>query len=123
MTRVILLAALATLALDGVLPALQDDHSLAVEEANAGGLLAGAGVPQLVERGDPIVYKNSDTVAVIMRDGTKRYVNYGVLVKNGIPCDQHDNHFANCRVGTPANAWKRGCSAVERCRAANEEST
>jgi hypothetical protein len=43
-------------------------------------------------------------------------ISNGALSKNNIPCNIRNGTQNNCRVGAPANPWKRPCSAIQRCR-------
>ncbi|GAB2277456.1 hypothetical protein Dimus_012162 [Dionaea muscipula] len=47
---------------------------------------------------------------------TSRYISYGSLDKNRIPCSRRGASYYNCRIGASANPYTRGCSAITRCR-------
>ncbi|GAA0171035.1 hypothetical protein LIER_25169 [Lithospermum erythrorhizon] len=47
---------------------------------------------------------------------TKRYISYGALQKNNVPCSRRGASYYNCRPGAQANPYSRGCSAITRCR-------
>ncbi|XP_031102373.1 rapid alkalinization factor [Ipomoea triloba] len=47
---------------------------------------------------------------------TTRYISYGALQKNNIPCSRRGASYYNCRPGAQANPYTRGCSAITRCR-------
>ncbi|XP_027160504.1 rapid alkalinization factor [Coffea eugenioides] len=47
---------------------------------------------------------------------TTRYISYGALQKNSVPCSRRGQSYYNCRPGAPANPYSRGCSAITRCR-------
>ncbi|XP_057956906.1 protein RALF-like 33 [Malania oleifera] len=45
-----------------------------------------------------------------------RYISYGALQRNRIPCSRRGASYYNCRRGASANPYSRGCSAITRCR-------
>ncbi|XP_022138185.1 protein RALF-like 33 [Momordica charantia] len=45
-----------------------------------------------------------------------RYISYGALRRNTVPCSRRGASYYNCRPGAPANPYSRGCSAITRCR-------
>ncbi|XP_057424770.1 protein RALF-like 33 [Lotus japonicus] len=45
-----------------------------------------------------------------------RYISYGALRKNTVPCSRRGASYYNCRPGAQANPYNRGCSAIARCR-------
>ncbi|KFK32572.1 hypothetical protein AALP_AA6G260700 [Arabis alpina] len=47
---------------------------------------------------------------------TQRYISYGALRRNTIPCSRRGASYYNCRRGAQANPYSRGCSAITRCR-------
>lgn len=47
---------------------------------------------------------------------TRRYISYGALRRNTVPCSRRGTSYYNCRAGAQANAYSRGCSAITRCR-------
>ncbi|CAH2078966.1 unnamed protein product [Thlaspi arvense] len=47
---------------------------------------------------------------------TTRYISYGALRRNTIPCSRRGASYYNCRRGAEANPYSRGCSAITRCR-------
>ncbi|KAF5815446.1 putative rapid ALkalinization Factor [Helianthus annuus] len=46
----------------------------------------------------------------------RRYISYGALSKNNVPCSRRGASYYNCRSGGQANPYSRGCSAITRCR-------
>ncbi|CAK9145566.1 unnamed protein product [Ilex paraguariensis] len=46
----------------------------------------------------------------------RRYISYGALKRNTVPCSRRGASYYNCRPGAPANPYTRGCSAITRCR-------
>ncbi|KAI4345422.1 hypothetical protein L6164_012548 [Bauhinia variegata] len=47
---------------------------------------------------------------------TNRYISYGALRRNTVPCSRRGASYYNCRPGAQANPYRRGCSAITRCR-------
>ncbi|KAE8692025.1 Rapid alkalinization factor [Hibiscus syriacus] len=47
---------------------------------------------------------------------TTRYISYGALQRNTVPCSQRGASYYNCQPGAQANPYSRGCSAITRCR-------
>ncbi|KAL1546016.1 rapid alkalinization factor-like [Salvia divinorum] len=47
---------------------------------------------------------------------TRRYISYGALQRNNVPCSRRGASYYNCRPGAQANPYQRGCSAITRCR-------
>ncbi|XVF27626.1 hypothetical protein REPUB_Repub14bG0124600 [Reevesia pubescens] len=45
----------------------------------------------------------------------KRYISYGALKKNSVPCNRRGRSYYNCGRRTKANPYKRGCTAITRC--------
>ncbi|XP_010464074.1 PREDICTED: protein RALF-like 22 [Camelina sativa] len=46
----------------------------------------------------------------------KKYVSYGAMRKNSVPCSRRGASYYNCQRGAQANPYRRGCSAITRCR-------
>uniref|UniRef100_A0A2P2LAG9 Protein RALF-like 33 n=1 Tax=Rhizophora mucronata TaxID=61149 RepID=A0A2P2LAG9_RHIMU len=47
---------------------------------------------------------------------TRRYISYGALRRNTVPCSRRGASYYNCRAGARANPYTRGCSRITRCR-------
>ncbi|KAL9233311.1 hypothetical protein vseg_008329 [Gypsophila vaccaria] len=47
---------------------------------------------------------------------TTRYISYGALNRNRVPCSRRGASYYNCRPGAQANPYRRGCSVISRCR-------
>ncbi|GAV74901.1 RALF domain-containing protein [Cephalotus follicularis] len=45
-----------------------------------------------------------------------RYISYGALRRNSVPCSRRGASYYNCRLGGQANPYSRGCSRITRCR-------
>ncbi|KAK3189716.1 hypothetical protein Dsin_029277 [Dipteronia sinensis] len=48
--------------------------------------------------------------------GTQKYISYGALRRNTVPCSRRGASYYNCRASGQANPYTRGCSAITRCR-------
>ncbi|XP_038723616.1 protein RALF-like 33 [Tripterygium wilfordii] len=46
----------------------------------------------------------------------RRYISYGALRRNTVPCSRRGASYYNCRRGGQANPYSRGCSHITRCR-------
>ncbi|KAJ0264251.1 Rapid alkalinization factor 23 [Hirschfeldia incana] len=46
----------------------------------------------------------------------RRYISYGALRRNSVPCSRRGASYYNCRRGAQANPYSRGCSVITRCR-------
>ncbi|CAM8942683.1 unnamed protein product [Rhodiola kirilowii] len=47
---------------------------------------------------------------------TSSYISYGALNRNRVPCSRRGASYYNCQAGAQANPYRRGCSAITRCR-------
>ncbi|GAB4835802.1 hypothetical protein Ancab_000718 [Ancistrocladus abbreviatus] len=47
---------------------------------------------------------------------TTKYISYGALNKNTVPCSRRGGSYYNCKPGASANPYSRGCSTIARCR-------
>ncbi|XP_021294813.1 protein RALF-like 19 [Herrania umbratica] len=45
----------------------------------------------------------------------KRYISYGALKANSVPCNRRGNSYYNCQNKKRANPYNRGCSAITHC--------
>ncbi|KAK7284373.1 hypothetical protein RJT34_19118 [Clitoria ternatea] len=43
---------------------------------------------------------------------TTKYISYGALQRNTVPCSRRGASYYNCRPGAQANPYSRGCSAI-----------
>ncbi|KAK4265758.1 hypothetical protein QN277_026771 [Acacia crassicarpa] len=57
---------------------------------------------------------DSETNRRILAGG--RYISYGALRRNTVPCSRRGASYYNCRPGAQANPYGRGCSRITRCR-------
>ncbi|KAI3979375.1 hypothetical protein MKX01_001567 [Papaver californicum] len=47
---------------------------------------------------------------------TTKYISYGALRKNSVPCSRRGASYYNCKPGAQANPYQRGCSKLSKCR-------
>ncbi|KAG7556678.1 Rapid ALkalinization Factor [Arabidopsis suecica] len=47
---------------------------------------------------------------------SKKYISYGAMRKNNVPCSRRGASYYNCKRGAQANPYSRGCSTITRCR-------
>ncbi|KAK6254517.1 Rapid ALkalinization Factor - like 6 [Theobroma cacao] len=47
---------------------------------------------------------------------TTRYISYGALRRNTVPCSRRGASYYNCQPGAQANPYSRGCNRITRCR-------
>ncbi|EEF45530.1 protein RALF-like 33 [Ricinus communis] len=47
---------------------------------------------------------------------TNKYISYGALRRNTVPCSRRGASYYNCRPGAQANPYSRGCNRITRCR-------
>ncbi|XWS18408.1 hypothetical protein CRYUN_Cryun32bG0041000 [Craigia yunnanensis] len=45
----------------------------------------------------------------------KRYISYGALKANSVPCNRRGQSYYNCKNRRRANPYNRGCSAITHC--------
>lgn len=45
-----------------------------------------------------------------------KYISYGALRANSVPCNRRGSSYYNCNKRQKANPYKRGCSTITRCR-------
>ncbi|KAF2222120.1 rapid alkalinization factor-domain-containing protein [Elsinoe ampelina] len=61
----------------------------------------------------------ADTALEVREEAVSgHFICYGALQRNTIPCSRVGNSFTNCKLGTPANPYTRGCSTITMCRQA-----
>lgn len=47
--------------------------------------------------------------------GNQRYISYGALNANQVPCGRRGNSYYNCQQRGKANPYRRGCTKVTHC--------
>ncbi|KAH7846997.1 hypothetical protein Vadar_020562 [Vaccinium darrowii] len=45
-----------------------------------------------------------------------KYISYGALSRNRVPCSRRGASYYNCRTGAQRNPYSRGCNRITRCR-------
>jgi len=45
----------------------------------------------------------------------RRYISYGALKANNIPCGQKGRSYYDCNARGQANPYRRGCTAITHC--------
>ncbi|KAK1428191.1 hypothetical protein QVD17_17020 [Tagetes erecta] len=63
--------------------------------------------------GEEFVMESESTRRIL---ATTRYISYGALQGNNVPCSQRGASYYNCQSGGQANPYQRGCSTITRCR-------
>ncbi|KAI4312202.1 hypothetical protein MLD38_037041 [Melastoma candidum] len=46
----------------------------------------------------------------------RRYISYGALKRNSVPCSRRGQSYYNCNRMKKANPYKRGCSVITHCK-------
>ncbi|XP_071737308.1 protein RALF-like 33 [Rutidosis leptorrhynchoides] len=99
------------------------DHSLSWIPTTASGC-RGSMAECIAEGGDLNINDNDDVDEFAMDSEinrrilatNKRYISYGALSRNNVPCSRRGASYYNCRRGAQANPYSRGCSTITRCR-------
>lgn len=52
----------------------------------------------------------------ISQQGRQRFIGYGALERNSVPCSRRGQSYYNCRRHDKANPYTRGCSVITRCK-------
>ncbi|KAL3750094.1 hypothetical protein ACJRO7_011126 [Eucalyptus globulus] len=47
---------------------------------------------------------------------SSKYISYGALQRNSVPCSRRGASYYNCKPGASSNPYNRGCSSISRCR-------
>ncbi|KAJ1381878.1 Rapid ALkalinization Factor [Sesbania bispinosa] len=47
--------------------------------------------------------------------GRQRYISYGALRANQVPCGRRGRSYYNCRQRGRANPYRRGCTRITHC--------
>jgi hypothetical protein len=85
--------------------------------AAAAGQLVGWELGAVVGASEDDEWGLGDTVARrVLQQGGGRYISYGALRRDNVPCSVRGASYYNCRPGGQANPYSRGCSAITRCR-------
>ncbi|XP_071730448.1 protein RALF-like 33 [Rutidosis leptorrhynchoides] len=101
------------------------DHSLSwIPTTTAVTGCRGSMAECLAEGGDLNINDDDDVDEFAMDSETnrrilasnRRYISYGALSRNNVPCSRRGASYYNCRRGGQANPYSRGCSSITRCR-------
>ncbi|CAK9182996.1 unnamed protein product [Ilex paraguariensis] len=44
-----------------------------------------------------------------------RYISYGAMQRNNVPCNRRGNSYYNCNSRGRANPYRRGCNVITKC--------
>ncbi|KAK2968471.1 hypothetical protein RJ640_030082 [Escallonia rubra] len=45
----------------------------------------------------------------------RRYISYGALQRNNVPCNRRGQSYYNCNSRGKANPYRRGCNVITKC--------
>ncbi|GMN46410.1 hypothetical protein TIFTF001_015595 [Ficus carica] len=91
------------------------DHQLSWIGARSDGCRASIGECLLGDMDDELeLQMDSESNRRILAQ--RRYISYGALRRNTVPCSRRGASYYNCRPGAQANPYSRGCNAITRCR-------
>ncbi|CAK9138244.1 unnamed protein product [Ilex paraguariensis] len=82
---------------DGGLPALQTCNGL---------------VGDCID-GDEEMMMESESARRVLAAG--RYISYGAMQRNNVPCNRRGRSYYNCNSHGRANPYSRGCNTITRC--------
>ncbi|XP_009340925.1 protein RALF-like 19 [Pyrus x bretschneideri] len=83
-----------------------DDESL-LDSANSK-------VGDLIGEENEMMMESESTRRTLRGRGT-RYIGYGALRRNAVPCGRRGRSYYNCQGRQRANPYKRGCRYITRC--------
>ncbi|KAI4322690.1 hypothetical protein L6164_022360 [Bauhinia variegata] len=46
---------------------------------------------------------------------TGKYISYGALMKNNVPCGTRGHSYYGCRISRQVNPYNRGCTFITNC--------
>ncbi|GMJ01324.1 ralf-like 33 [Hibiscus trionum] len=52
----------------------------------------------------------------VLQTASTKYIGYGALQRDTVPCSKRGASYYNCRPGAEANPYNRGCTTITRCR-------
>ncbi|CAK8530553.1 unnamed protein product [Lathyrus sativus] len=56
-----------------------------------------------------------DTEFLMSSKGRHKYISYGALRANGIPCGWRGQSYYDCNKRQQANPYRRGCNRITHC--------
>ncbi|XP_065015180.1 protein RALF-like 22 [Musa acuminata AAA Group] len=92
-----------------------------VDGGDAAGLGASAPtcdglVGECVDEDDELDMEPEDARRFLYRaNGRQRFISYGALSRDRVPCNRRGHSYYNCRRSGRANPYRRGCSVITRC--------
>ncbi|KAI5331198.1 hypothetical protein PRUPE_4G049000 [Prunus persica] len=58
---------------------------------------------------------DSESSRRTLRGAQGRYIAYGALRRNAVPCGRRGQSYYNCQNRQRANPYQRGCTIITRC--------
>ncbi|CAL9100350.1 unnamed protein product [Musa acuminata var. zebrina] len=71
-------------------------------------------VGDCVDEEEEMAMESESTRRSLARSGA-RFISYGALSKNRVPCNRRGQSYYNCQRQKRANPYRRGCSTITRC--------
>lgn len=75
----------------------------------------GTSVGDLIGDDNEMLMESESDRRQLRRAPTNRYISYGALKANQVPCGRRGHSYYNCQKRQKANPYKRGCSAITHC--------
>ncbi|CAK9171062.1 unnamed protein product [Ilex paraguariensis] len=63
---------------------------------------------------DEEMMMESETSRRILEEGA-RYISYGALERDNVPCNRPGNSYYNCVASGEVNPYSRGCNVITQC--------
>lgn len=76
---------------------------------------SGTSVGDLIGDDNEMLMESESDRRQLRRAPTNRYISYGALKANRVPCGRRGHSYYNCQRRQKANPYKRGCSAITHC--------
>ncbi|KAJ9537289.1 hypothetical protein OSB04_030022 [Centaurea solstitialis] len=105
--------AISSPSVDAAAAAAAGDHRLGWIPASTAA--EGLDLDNIIDGDDMEFAMDSESHRRILANN-RRYISYGALSRNNVPCSRRGASYYNCRSGGQANPYSRGCSAITRCR-------
>ncbi|KAM3320753.1 hypothetical protein P3S67_007955 [Capsicum chacoense] len=74
-------------------------------------------VGNCIEDEEEMMMESDITRRVLQGQG--RYISYGAMAKNNIPCNTRGASYYNCHANKRVNPYRRGCTKITRCARSN----